>query len=260
MATCPSCGAHPPEGAKFCPRCGDKVAPAAVPPHPAAATAPPVRPARPQRNLWWVAPAIVVALVLIAWIALAFLPLDKEEEGFIAEANTETIAEGSAPAESGTLIEIPGSQTTTQPPVILEDPTATIGLPVPTATAVQPVPAPVPTAPPVNPPLTETPPPMTSTPPEPKPRSEPRPREREDPEPAPRRSELTEGQAAAALRAHLVRTNRYEDVPDRCLEIRGIGRDGDGYGFRVWDTCVRGGGSRLLGRFRIDATTGEAGP
>jgi hypothetical protein len=54
-----------------------------------------------------------------------------------------------------------------------------------------------------------------------------------------------------------VSTGFYNDVRDECLAVRGGGYRNVGYAFSVWDSCPGGGGSRMLGRWRVDAKTRE---
>lgn len=242
MTPCANCGTPLAPDAQFCSKCGKPVA--AVPPtsiveeRPYRNTVPtPIT----RRSTWWIVPAVVVGLVVVAWLLLAGLPFGREKT-IVATETTETIAEGTVdpqPAETGTVVDLGGTveppfptqtgtsqtqppTTTTQPPpVIVEDP---VIIPPPP----RPVPVPVP--------------PTTTREPE--------------PPPEPVREEISEAEATTALRRHLAAANPY-DVSPNCLQIRSAGYRNVGYTFSVWDTCVAGGGTRMLGRWRVDAKTRE---
>ena len=77
-----------------------------------------------------------------------------------------------------------------------------------------------------------------------------------EPSPEPVRDEISEPEATSALRRHLAAANPY-DVSSTCLQLRSAGYRNVGYTFSVWDACVEGGGTRMLGRWRVDARTGE---
>ena len=76
------------------------------------------------------------------------------------------------------------------------------------------------------------------------------------PPPAPR-EEISEVEASSTLRGYITSSNYYDGVSSTCLSIRGQGYRNVGYTFSVWDSCVSGGGSRMLGRWRVDAKTRE---
>ena len=227
----------------------------AAPPAPVVAAPPPriveerpsgatVPVAQARRSTWWIVPAVVVGLVVIAWLLLAGLPFGREKT-IVATETSETIAEGTVerqPAETGTVVDLGGTveppfptqtvptqtappitqtQPTTQaPPVIIEEP---VVIPPPP----RPVPIPVP--------------PPTTT------------RESE-PTPEPVRDEISEAEATTVLRRHLASSNPYDRSPN-CMQIRSAGYRNVGYTFSVWDACVDGGGTRMLGRWRVDAKT-----
>jgi hypothetical protein len=69
--------------------------------------------------------------------------------------------------------------------------------------------------------------------------------------------EIDESEATSLLRAHLGASNPYDNVILGCLQIRSAGYSNVGFTFTVWDSCVPDGGTRLLGRWRIDAKTKE---
>ncbi len=235
MTPCSNCGTPLAPGAQFCSKCGKPAV------HAEGDTAP-IMPK--TRSTWWIVPAVVVGLVVIAWLLLAGLPF-KREQAIVVTETAETIAEGTVdapPAETGTVVDLGGTVeppfptqtaapptlppiTTTQPstqppPVIVEEP---VVLPPP-----RPVPVPVPVPP-------------TTT---------------REPAPEPVRDEISEAAATTALRRHLVTGNPY-DVSPNCLQIRSAGYRNVGYTFSVWDACVEGGGTRMLGRWRVDAKTRE---
>jgi hypothetical protein len=250
MAQCANCGAPLAPEAQFCSKCGKPVmtaAPvAAAPPPPIVEERPygntaPI-PAQPRRSTWWIVPAVIVGLVVIAWLLLAGLPFGREKT-IVATETAETIAEGTVdrqPAETGTVVDLGG---TVEPP-----------FPTETATT-QTLP-------------TQTPPPITTTQPPPviveepvvvppPPRPVPVPTTREpEPAPEPVNEEISEAEATTTLRRHLASSNPY-DLSPNCLQIRSAGYRNVGYTFSVWDACVEGGGTRMLGRWRVDAKTRE---
>jgi hypothetical protein len=205
-------------------------------------------------------PAVIVGLILVAWLVLAGLPFGGDRDRKVAAApKTETIAEGTTTREPGTVIDVPDEQTTTAdeapntitevaPPVTTNTTPATTTIapmtPPVTATArPQPVPAqPVPVhRPPVvpvqRPPVTTPPPattPATTTP----------------------RRDITEAEAAAQLRGYVTSRNYY-GVATECVKLNPRGYRNEGYAFEVWHACAGGGSSRLLGRWRVDEHTRE---
>lgn len=211
--------------------------------------APGVVPVQPQpRSTWWIVPLVIVGLVIVAWLLLAGLPFGGEKKQ-VATVTSETIAEGTvatAPAETGTVVEV---GTAEEPPFVTQTappPLATQTIPTMTATPpviVEEPPRPTPRpAPPVQTPPVQTP------PVQPKPQPQP---PREEPS-----GEISEAEATAALRNHLGAANPY-DVSTSCLQLRSAGYRNVGYTYSVWDSCVEGGGSRMLGRWRVDAKTRE---
>jgi hypothetical protein len=68
--------------------------------------------------------------------------------------------------------------------------------------------------------------------------------------------EISEAEATTVLRRHLASSNPY-DLSTNCMQIRSAGYRNVGYTFSVWDACVEGGGTRMLGRWRVDAKTRE---
>jgi outer membrane biosynthesis protein TonB len=207
-------------------------------------------------------PVVIVGLVIVAWLLLAGLPFGGAKKTEVVTATTETIAEGTAaapPAETGTVVEVgtaeePPFVTQTAPPLATETmPPQTGSGPVerlppviveerPVTPQPQPTPQPIPATPrPVPRPLPTT----------PAPRPEP-----QEPSDAPR-EEISEGEATATLRNHLASSNPYDGVSSSCLQIRSVGYVNVGYTYSVWDSCVDGGGTRMLGRWRVDAKTRE---
>lgn len=178
---------------------------------------------------------MIVGLVLVAWLLLAGLPFGGEKR-VVATATTETISEGTAPVrpvETGTVVEVGAEEefaTETAPPP-------------PLTTVTQTVP-PVPQTPPV---IVEEP----RVPPQPIPRPAP------PEEPIEPQGEIAESEASSILRGHLAGANPYDGVSGSCLQLRSLGYSNAGYTFSVWDACVEGGGSRMLGRWRVDAKTRE---
>jgi len=233
MTACTNCGTPLAPDAQFCSKCGKPVG---------AAVAVPAQPvAQPQRSTWWIVPAVIVGLVVIAWLVLAGLPF-RREKNIVTTATTETITEATVdtqPAETGTVVDLGG----------------TVEPPFPTETA----------PPPILPPITTTqpttqPPPViieepVVVPPPPRPVPVQTTREPEPP-PQPVSQEISESEATSTLRRHLAAANPY-DVSPNCLQLRSVGYRNVGYTFSVWDACVEGGGTRMLGRWRVDAKTRE---
>ncbi|HEU4887418.1 MAG TPA: hypothetical protein VFV49_05985 [Thermoanaerobaculia bacterium] len=220
---------------------------------PVTPTAAPIPPAR--RSTWWIVPAVIVGLVLVAWLVLAGLPFGGEKR-VVATATTETIAEGTVtarPIETGTVVEVGGDDdfaTETAPPPPLA--TATQTAPI---TQTQPVIVEEPRE--TQQPRTREP---GAIPASPRPIPPPQPVEDRSDPPAPREeppAEITESEASSILRGHLAGSNPYDGVSGRCLQLRSAGYRNVGYTFSVWDACVEGGGSRMLGRWRVDAKTRE---
>ena len=210
--TCANCGAPLAPDAQFCSKCGKPIT-------------------QPRRSTWWIVPAVIVGLVVIAWLLLAGLPFGREKR-IVATATTETIVEGTVdtqPEPTGTIVNL---ETAEPPPVTLTQP------------ATQPPPV-----------IVEEPPVSQDAPPAPRPVPVPTTREPEPP-PEPVREEISESEATSTLRRHLAAANPY-DVSPNCLQIRSVGYRNVGYTFSVWDACVEGGGTRMLGRWRVDAKTRE---
>ncbi|MDP9191031.1 MAG: hypothetical protein M3P06_04950 [Acidobacteriota bacterium] len=204
--------------------------------------------ARAHRSTWWIVPAVIVGVVVIAWLLLAGLPFGRDERVITTET-TETIAEGTVappPMETGTVVDLGD---TAEPPF---------------ATETEPPPQ-TQTQPPVTrtPPASQPPPVIVEEPPStPAPRPAPRPAPGPAPPPTTTRApetprEISESEASSTLRAHLGRANPYDGVALGCLQIRSAGYRNVGYTFSVWDTCAQGGGSRMLGRWRVDSKTRE---
>lgn len=270
MLHCANCGAPLALDAQFCPRCGHAVAkppsrfpqatPATPPPvvtpvtpvTPVTAATPPAAPtevvhARPGRVPWWIVPLVIVGIIVIAWLIMAGLPFGGRDADrpIVAQPASETIAEGTAPSapppSSATIVDV--------------DPYE--GDPVPTATATTTTTR---TVPPPATTTTAAPPPSTATVPPPvivdeRPRPVPRPQPVPPPAAAP--SEISESQAEAVLRGYVTSRRYYDGVRPECVQLRGSGYRNVGYGFSVWDSCAAEGGSRMLGRWRVDAKTQE---
>jgi hypothetical protein len=227
-------------------------------------------------------PAVIVGLVILAWLLLAGLPFGKSEENRVSEKPaTETIAEGTttAPNEpiTGTVIEVPGgddplltqtSTTQTAEPPMAGDPApaggTTTSAPAPPRVVEEPGGAPAPrTAPAPAPRAVPTPAPRTApaprrTPPPAVVRTVPPPPPAARPAPSPSPSgEISDSQAAATLRSYITSNSYYEGVSGDCVQVRSQGYSNVGYTYAVWDGCVAGGGSRMLGRWRVDSKTRE---
>jgi hypothetical protein len=202
-------------------------------------------PAPMRRGLpWWIVPAVIVGLILVAWLVLAGLPFGGNRDRKVPAApKSETIAEGTSTRAPGTVIDVQDEQTTTAdeapntitevPPVgtttTIVMPTSTVAqTPPPVTTTVPPQPAPV-----QRPPIA-TPPPATTIP----------------------QRDITEAEAAAQLRGYVTSRNYY-GVATECVKINARGYRNEGYAFEVWHACAGGGSSRLLGRWRVDVHTRE---
>lgn len=275
-ATPPAAATPPPPVTRTVPPATHAVPPAthAVPP-----ATPVTAAAKQPRSTWWIIPLVIVGLVLIAWLLLAGLPFGRDEGRTVAAGpETETIAEGTAPPpqpqQTGTIVDV---DTSTEPPPELTDSGVTttqappLGTqPPPTATQPPPVivderPTPTPRPNPTPPARTPVPPARNPDPPvrDPAPPvRDPAPPARDPapatPVPAPARTgEISESEATSVLRGFITSQSYYEGVRPECVQIRGSGYRNVGYGFSVWDSCPSGGGSRMLGRWRVDSKTRE---
>jgi hypothetical protein len=202
---------------------------------------------------------------VLAWLLLAGLPFRREETARAPARQTETIAEAEAPPpSSATLVEVPpgttddsfeiATTTTQEPPMAATPPPAT------TTTA---------TVPPAPPAAAVQPPPVVIAQPRPQtqpPARQPMPAQPSMPSsvpapvrvvPPPRSAEITADEATSTLRNY-VRSTRYYDVAGECIRVENRGYRNVGYDLQVWHSCPgSGGGSRLLGRWRVDARTRE---
>jgi hypothetical protein len=243
------------------------------PPRMSARTLPPeaaIPPAK-VRNArgWWIVPLVVVGLVLIGWLLLAGLPFGGEDRTIVKKEAPVPIAEGapiSTPQQTGTILELPGDEpfetpVTTAPPmpggVLATGPAATQTVPPPATATQTPPPTETASRPPVGTPAPVTQPRPVPTRPAP---SRPAP-SRPAPTPAPAqpaaRAEISEGEAVSTLRGYLSSANVYDGVESSCLQVRSQGYQNVGYTMSVWDSCNAGGGSRMLGRWRVDSKTRE---
>ena len=69
--------------------------------------------------------------------------------------------------------------------------------------------------------------------------------------------QISAGEASSRLRGYVTST-RYYSVANECVRVEPRGYRNTGYNLEVWHSCPGGGGtSRLLGRWRVDARTGE---
>jgi hypothetical protein len=256
MTHCVKCGAPLAPDAQFCSKCGTPVtsrtpvaAPVAAQAGPAVV---PVQP-QPQRSTWWIVPLVIVGLVIVAWLLMAGLPFGGEKRE-VATVTTETIAEGTvapAPAETGTVVEVGTAEEIVPPPLATQTIPTMTAMPMPTmptTTQAPPVIVEEPTTPRPVPRPTPRPAPPVQTTPEPQPTPA---QPSEEPS-----GEISEAEATEVLRNHLGGANPY-DVATSCLQLRSAGYRNVGYTYSVWDSCVEGGGSRMLGRWRVDAKTRE---
>ena len=127
MTYCAKCGTPLPPGAQFCPRCGTALAAPPSAPVPAAPPpAPPVSSAPSARAAWWIVPIVLLLLGGLAWLILAGLPFGRTDRDRPRDTpRVETIAEGTVappapPAESATIIDVPGEAPSQQPPPRVE--------------------------------------------------------------------------------------------------------------------------------------------
>lgn len=263
MNYCANCAAPLPAGAEFCPKCGKDlrvavatppvvtpVAPSIAPPvappiaPPPAAATPAAHP--PRRAPWWVVPAVIVGLVVVAFFVLMGLPFGGKEGDRPPQSaqKTETIAEAdpvpsNAQVQTGTVVEVgevmqedepdpqvapPPQQQQAPPPVAARVPAATRTQPAKTQPApvrTQPAPVPVPR------PRAETPPPAAT-------------------------EEIGVSEAISTLR-NFVTSRDYYRVGADCIAVGSLGYQNTGYTLEVRDSC----GSKTLGRWRVDSKTRE---
>jgi zinc-ribbon domain len=279
MAFCRKCGTELPPDAQFCSKCGTSTVLGAptVPPPSSSSTpgvprpaARPVQSAQPvpgRSSRWWIGPAIVVGLVVLAWLFIAGMPFGRDEPTPRAVApQTDTIAEAEPPPTTGTLIEVPpgatddsfeiATTTTQAPPVVTATtpPPVTATQPPPVVTATQPPPV---QRPPVQRPpvVAQQPRPVPQQPQTQQPRPDTAPPVRVIPRPT-RAAEITGEEATETLRSY-VRGSRYYQVAGECIRVENRGYRNVGYNMEVWHSCPGGGTSRLLGRWRVDSKTRE---
>jgi hypothetical protein len=216
-------------------------------------------------------PLVIVGLVILAWLLLAGLPFGRDDDKRAATPAVATIAEGTAPPagtpQTATIVDV--TDNGDAPPMNTATPDFPTGEPIDTSTpaptnTVEPVRTPV-TRPapaqPVNRPVTRPAPaqPPVTQPPVTRPQPAPTPAPVQPaPTPAPSAGgEISEGEATNVLRGFITSRNYYDGVSPECVQVRGSGYRNVGYGFTVWDGCVSGGGSRMLGRWRVDSKTRE---
>ncbi|HVG22707.1 MAG TPA: hypothetical protein VND45_01015 [Thermoanaerobaculia bacterium] len=244
-------------------------------------------PASGGAGRWWIAPAVVVGLVLIGWLVMLGMPFGRDEgKPKPAAVPTDTVAEAEPPAQSSTLIEVPAgaadesfeiSTTTTAEPPMAQVPAGTAEA-TPPGTATTPPPGATPTP-------VQRPPVVVAQQPQPRPvQPQPRPVQPQprpvqpQPRPAPPQpvqrppvvaqqpapvrvvprpaAEITSDEATATLRNY-VRATRYYPVASECIRVENRGYKNVGYNLEVWHSCEGGGASRLLGRWRVDSKTRE---
>jgi hypothetical protein len=70
-------------------------------------------------------------------------------------------------------------------------------------------------------------------------------------------SEEISGDEAVATLRNYVRSTRYYPVAGECIRVENRGYRNVGYTLEVWHSCIGGGASRLLGRWRVDSKTRE---
>jgi hypothetical protein len=237
---------------------------------------------------------VVIAWLLLAVLPFGGRDEEAAENAPATETIAEGTTTAQGQPMTGTLIEVPGvdepgTTQTSAPP--MEDDTATIAPLSPTPVPEQPrvieepgqpqsppaptTPAPAPTPRPATPrptpvPATPRPAPVPATPRPATPRptpvpAAPRPATPTQPQPQPRPApatpaptgEISEAEAGSTLRGYINSSNYYDGVSGNCLSVRSHGYRNVGYTFSVWDGCVSGGGSRMLGRWRVDSKTRE---
>lgn len=265
---CATCGAALIPRSSFCSSCGTSVTVATTvtpdasapvtPPPTQLATPPPDRETPPPSaatasstppNRWWIIPAVLGALVIIAWLVLAHLPFGSDG-GDITRRQppaVDTVAEAPPPPQSATIVDVTAAAART------ETARRRTEAPRPQAARVsqrtvaaaqdrQTVSAH--TAAPRSAPVTKI--PVAVVRPLPPPATH---------GPA-QRGEISGAEAQAVLRQYVASSNYYR-VPGDCLRVDNDGYRNVGYTLDVWDRCNAGGNSRMLGRWRVDAKTGE---
>lgn len=196
----------------------------------------------PQRRNWWViaVPVTIVVLVGVIWALLAGMPFGGSRGGTIDRApqpQLETIGEGSQQSATVGQIAEPANTQQQPPPPPVTATVATMPPPVTTTTAATQTTV---TAAPLPPPVAAT--------------SSPAPAPVPAPAPAPAARELTESDATSRLTA-LLNARRPYDVRPECVGVRSEGYRNVGYTLEVRDLCH--GDPQTLGRWRVDARTGE---
>lgn len=164
----------------------------------------------------------MVGIVVIAFLVLAGLPFGgKRRDGTPQRPRAvETVNEAPPPPQSATIVEVPSNLDETK--------AAKTKRPQPSVVAPATVARQVPAA--------------------------------KAPSPAPvlasrvERSEISGAEAEAALREYVMSTNYYR-LAANCVRVDNRGYQNVGYTLEMRDGC--GGGSRMLGRWRVDAKTRE---
>lgn len=186
-------------------------------------------PSRPGRgSRWWIVPSVLVGVVVVAWLLLAGMPFGKSDKP-PARPQVDTVAEAPAPAPapSSTIVEVPPDQDVGgAPPVAIPEPTITAERSSPPTSR-----------------AAET------------QKGKTRPQA-----PAPARAstqlEISPSDAEAILHQYVTVTDYYR-VKDECLRVNNRGYRNVGYTLEIWNACEPGGGSRMLGSWRVDAKTRE---
>ena len=190
-------------------------------------------PSRERGSRWWIVPAVLVGLVVLAWLVVAGMPFGTSDKP-PATPQVDTVAEAPASAPSATIVEVPGD----------EDRGGT----VPSVTTEPAIPSegsspPRPSAPETRKATTRTRdqqpiPPATS------------------PARAEVQREISPSDAEGILRNYVTSTDYYR-VKGECIRINNRGYKNVGYTLEIWNTCEPGGASRMLGSWRVDAKTRE---
>ena len=269
---CSKCGNNIPQGAQFCPNCGQSVVPVPVVTKPAVTKPPVVAPPRtvppastatpvhtqPRNSKSWIwVPVAMIGLIVILWAVLAGMPFGgndgpvrqaQPQVDVIAERpaaeNTAPITEVTQPGEQPVVPPLTTSVNTTPSPAQTSTVTAT---PPPMTSAAPPV-----TARPTPVPVTPAPAPVRQTPPVQQPKPAPQP---STSAPAPARDgsgEISESEAMSLLRNYIGTRDQYGSSVD-CVTVGSEGYKNRGYTLYARDKCD----NHSFGRWRVDALTRE---
>lgn len=247
--SCGACGAPLSPTDTVCARCGTGVAPLVPAPIDTAKT-PAAVPAKPPRSgLFLVISLLSVAvLFVLIWFALSRFPFGTETGSSVDEVSEpKPVSRSSGSTDTGVIEE-------------LEPPPALPGALPDTSLQQPPLSAPVLTPPNIGtaplPPLETSPPPVVTPAPANPPAQVPAPSTPDPAQDAP--AEISGGAATDRLWRYITNANYYNRASD-CYSLRQLGYRNVGYGFEVWSRpCDDDDGSpELLGRWRVDAKTGE---